>query len=96
MPAGIRDDLPDAVDTLLDEAIWQEPVARVPTLSQRELAILVQLGTGASNGTISRRLRITERTVKAHIGQILAKLRLESRLQAGLVAQVWARTGRRM
>lgn len=96
MTSDVRDDLWDSVDELLDEAMWQDAVQRVPTLSQRELAILVQLGTGASNGTIARRLRITERTVKAHIGRILAKLRVESRLQAGLVVQVWARTGRRM
>ncbi len=96
MTSDVRDDLWDSVDELLDEAMWQDAVQRVPTLSHRELAILVQLGTGASNGTIARRLRITERTVKAHIGRILAKLRVESRLQAGLVVQVWARTGRRM
>lgn len=35
-------------------------------------------------------MAIKERTVKAHVAQILAKLDLESRLQAGLVAFAWA------
>jgi DNA-binding NarL/FixJ family response regulator len=81
-----------AVAALLDRNRWREHVEQVATLSRRELAILLQLGSGASNCTIARRLRITERTVKAHIGQILSKLRLESRLQAGLVGYLWAQS----
>lgn len=94
MNGTVSDDLLEAVDELLDKSQWRDQVERVASLSRRELAILLQLGTGASNCTIARRLLITERTVKAHIGQILAKLRIESRLQAGLVGYVWAQTAR--
>ena len=83
-----------AVAELLDDNRWCAQLERVATLSHRELAILIQLGSGASNSTIVRRLGITEHTVKAHIGRILAKLRLESRLQAGLVGYLWARSAR--
>jgi DNA-binding CsgD family transcriptional regulator len=79
-----------AVAEILDDSRWCAHLERVATLSHRELDILIQLGSGASNSTIVRRLGITEHTVKAHIGRILAKLRLESRLQAGLVGYLWA------
>jgi DNA-binding CsgD family transcriptional regulator len=79
-----------AVAEILDDSRWRAHLDRVATLSRRELDILIQLGSGASNSTIVRRLGITEHTVKAHIGRILAKLRLESRLQAGLVGYLWA------
>lgn len=58
------------------------------TLSQREGAVFELLGMGYDNRSIARHLGISERTVKRHITVILAKLRLESRLQAGLAALV--------
>ncbi|WP_433498711.1 LuxR C-terminal-related transcriptional regulator [Sphaerimonospora sp. CA-214678] len=77
---------------MLAASSWEEEMARVAALSGRELVIFLLLGTGASNRAIATRLSITERTVKAHIGQILAKLGIESRLQAGLVSTAWARS----
>lgn len=56
------------------------------TLSRREFDILVMLGQGCSNREIAKNLEIAERTVKAHVTSVLAKLGLESRLQAGLFA----------
>jgi ATP/maltotriose-dependent transcriptional regulator MalT len=59
---------------------------RVEQLSQRELQVFSLLGMGLSNRCISAVLAIGERTVKTFVGHILAKLGLESRLQAGLAA----------
>jgi DNA-binding CsgD family transcriptional regulator len=59
---------------------------KVSDLSKRELEVFHALGEGASNRTIAAKLAITERTVKAHVAQILAKLRVESRLQAGIIS----------
>ena len=55
-------------------------------LSSRERAVFQLLGIGYDNRSIARELRVSERTVKRHVSVILAKLKLESRLQAGLAA----------
>ncbi|MDE1182379.1 response regulator transcription factor [Paraburkholderia sp.] len=63
----------------------------VPTpfaiLTVRELAVLRALGEGASNARLADTLNISEKTVKAHIGSILAKLNLADRTEA--VAFAW-------
>jgi DNA-binding NarL/FixJ family response regulator len=56
------------------------------TLTPRERAVFNLLGSGYSNRSIAHELEISEGTVKRHVTAILAKLRLESRLQAGLTA----------
>jgi two-component system, NarL family, response regulator LiaR len=55
-------------------------------LSDRETEVLRLVAQGHANKTIARELGITERTVKAHVGSILAKLHLASRTQAALYA----------
>ena len=55
-------------------------------LSEREVEVLHLLARGFANKAIARELGITERTVKAHVGSILAKLHLDSRTQAALYA----------
>ena len=52
------------------------------TLSARERAVLRLVADGLSSKQIARRLSITERTVKFHIGSILNKLGAENRAQA--------------
>lgn len=59
-----------------------------PTLTRRERATFELLGLGYDNRTIARTLEISERTAKRHVTAILGKLRLQSRLQAGLVALI--------
>lgn len=61
-------------------------VQRVSLLSSREREVFFLLGLGFSNRRIARKLDIAESTVKSHIGQILKKLMIESRLEAGLAA----------
>jgi DNA-binding NarL/FixJ family response regulator len=53
-------------------------------LSVREMDVAVLLAEGQSNKEISTLLSISEPTVKKHVGQILKKLGVQDRLQAGL------------
>jgi len=55
-------------------------------LSERELEVLELLSEGLSNQEIADRLVLSERTVRNHVGNILAKLDLENRTQAALYA----------
>ena len=56
-------------------------------LSPRELEVLGQLSRGASNYEIAQALVITVETVKRHVGNILGKLRVNNRTQAGARAR---------
>jgi NarL family two-component system response regulator LiaR len=56
-------------------------------LTPREVDVLTELAKGASNARIASALRITERTVKSHIGNVLSKLNLTDRTEA--VAFAW-------
>jgi serine/threonine-protein kinase PknK len=56
-------------------------------LTPREGEVLTLIGQGLSNGEIATRLVITESTAKVHVHNILAKLRVKTRLQAALIAQ---------
>jgi len=49
---------------------------RIDILSAREREVFMLLGLGLSNADLVEQLQITERTVKAHISRILAKLGL--------------------
>ena len=73
-------------------AVIPQPVASAlmlaRTLSARERAVFEWLGQGYDNRSIAREMDISERTVKRHVTAVLTKLRLESRLQAGLAALI--------
>ncbi|GAA2762262.1 hypothetical protein GCM10010103_13030 [Streptomyces paradoxus] len=79
----------DRQAVLTHDGAWDAAMARVQQLSDRELEVFRLLAKGAANRTIAARLAITERTAKAHVAQILAKLQVESRLQAGIVGFAW-------
>ncbi len=55
-------------------------------LSPREHEVLRQLAFGLSNKEIAEVLKITEETVKSHVGHLLGKLQLENRTQAVVYA----------
>ncbi len=59
---------------------------RVAALTAREREVLALLGSGLSNGQIARRLRVVEGTVKAHVSAILARLGVDNRAAAAVVA----------
>lgn len=60
------------------------PKGEVPT--EREMEVLQLVAQGLSNQEIGARLFITERTVKAHITSLLAKLNLSDRTQLAIYA----------
>ncbi|MDT0319611.1 response regulator transcription factor [Streptomyces millisiae] len=59
---------------------------RVAALTAREREVLAFLGGGLSNGQIARRLHLVEGTVKAHVSSILARLGVDNRAAAAVVA----------
>jgi DNA-binding NarL/FixJ family response regulator len=75
---------PPVARLLADSLRGPRPTADV--LTQREREVLAEITHGMTNDQIARRLGVTERTVRAHVSSILAKLGLASRTQAA----VWA------
>ena len=66
------------------------PSDRSAALTSRELEVVTLVGAGKPNKAIAAELSITERTARAHVSSVLAKLGLSSRTQLAL----WAvRTG---
>jgi NarL family two-component system response regulator LiaR len=55
-------------------------------LSERELEVLRLIATGLPNAAIAEQLAISEKTVKKHVSNILAKLHLLDRTQAAVLA----------
>jgi DNA-binding NarL/FixJ family response regulator len=74
-------------------AVGQMPLPACPgdnpmtRLTQRERQILALMGQGLSNCEIACRLQVKERTVEFHVGNILKKLGVASRVQAAIL---WA------
>lgn len=58
-----------------------------PHLTEREMDVLHQLATGASNKEIAKHLFVSEATVKSHLVHIFTKLGVESRARAIHVAR---------
>jgi two-component system, NarL family, response regulator LiaR len=61
----------------------EEPLDR---LTPREREVLELIGRGFSNKRIARELEVSEKTVKAHVGHVFAKLGVTDRTQAAVVA----------
>jgi DNA-binding NarL/FixJ family response regulator len=77
---------PEAARTLMRVAGPGNPGAGLDALTTREREVLAQLATGRSNREIARALRVSEKTVKAHVSSVLAKLGVADRTQAALLA----------
>ncbi|MEU8470051.1 response regulator transcription factor [Streptomyces sp. NPDC029006] len=58
----------------------------LPGLTEREREILALIGEGLTNRQIGQRLYLAEKTVKNHISRLLAKLGVERRVQAAVIA----------
>ncbi|MEU1571254.1 response regulator transcription factor [Streptomyces collinus] len=58
----------------------------LPDLTEREREILALIGEGLTNRQIGQRLYLAEKTVKNHISRLLAKLGVERRVQAAVIA----------
>jgi NarL family two-component system response regulator LiaR len=68
------------VDTLARE---EDPLDR---LTPREREVLVLIARGFPNKLIARELGVSEKTVKTHVGHVLAKLGVFDRTQAAVLA----------
>jgi NarL family two-component system response regulator LiaR len=79
--------LAPAIAARLVAAIARPPGAR-PTrpLTPREREVLALIGRGLPNKRIARELGVSEKTVKTHVGHVLAKLGVTDRTQAALHA----------
>ena len=88
-------------DTYLDKPVLQPDIAHQlmkdiqsqesgdsqdSTLTEREIEILQHVAMGKTNQDIADELVLSERTVRTHITNILAKLQLSNRTQAALFA----------
>jgi two-component system, NarL family, response regulator DevR len=70
---------PDSAEEEGDQAAFAD-------LSPRERDILSLIGEGMTNQEIGKRLYLSEKTVKNHISRLLAKLGVERRVQAAVLA----------
>ena len=61
--------------------------AALDQLTERETDVLRLLAQGQSNQEIARNLHISATTVRAHVSSILAKLGVDNRTQAALIAR---------
>jgi DNA-binding NarL/FixJ family response regulator len=75
---------PEAADALARSAV--DAVAGLDALTAREREVLAEIAKGRSNREIARALGVAEKTVKAHVSSVLAKLGVQDRTQAALLA----------
>lgn len=84
--AALRGELP--MDPRAVRSLSRPPTPDpIAELTARERDVLACIAEGITNREIGERLGITEKTVKAHAGNIFAKLGVESRTQAALLAK---------
>ena len=77
---------PEAAGSLVRYGGGWNPVAGLDALTSREREVLAEIAKGRSNREIARALTVSEKTVKAHVSAVLAKLGVQDRTQAALIA----------
>jgi DNA-binding NarL/FixJ family response regulator len=77
---------PEAAGNLVRAGSGWGAVAGLDALTTREREVLAEIAKGRSNREIARALTVSEKTVKAHVSAVLAKLGVQDRTQAALLA----------
>ena len=84
---------PDALRKVMEAAMGArpddaqpQPAAEAGDLTERELEVVALVAQGRSNREIADAFVISEKTVKTHIGHVLAKLGLKDRTQLAIYA----------
>lgn len=81
---------PEVTRRLLEQFVSAAPAragdATLAELTPRERDVLLGIAAGRSNAEIAALLQLEESTVKGHVGRMLAKLGLHSRVQAVIYA----------
>ncbi|RJX37972.1 DNA-binding response regulator [Paenibacillus pinisoli] len=78
---------PEATHQLMSHVVMEnEEEKRIDVLTAKERVVLQHITLGQSNKEIAADLHISEKTVKTHITHILAKLEMQDRTQAALLA----------
>jgi len=81
---------PEVTRRLLDQFVSAAPARAgdpaLDALTPRERDVLLGIAAGRSNADIAAHLFLEESTVKSHVGRMLAKLGLTSRVQAVIFA----------
>ncbi|MFB7629826.1 response regulator [Streptomyces sp. NPDC056149] len=90
--AGCRVVAPDVMASLVRRAADQTPIRvngaaeKLSLLSQGERKVLALVGSGMTNAQIARSLCLSGASVKTYVSRALAKLGLDNRTQAALIA----------
>ncbi|MDA0159550.1 response regulator transcription factor [Solirubrobacter ginsenosidimutans] len=81
---------PEVTRRLLDQFVSAVPARSgdpaLASLSPRERDVLLGIAAGRTNAEIAAHLQLEESTVKSHVGRMLSKLELSSRVQAVIYA----------
>lgn len=77
---------PDAQSQLVSEVSGKTATSPLEELTSRETDILKLIASGRSNKEIANDLSLTEGTVKGYVSNVLAKLNVQDRTQAALMA----------
>ena len=77
---------PSVAARVLSAVAHPAVVSRDEQLTPREREVLALIARGMANKRIARELGVSEKTVKAHVGHVLAKLGVTDRTQAALHA----------
>ena len=70
-----------------------EKTGPVAALSEQERTVLALIGEGLTNREIGERMFLAEKTVKNYVSHLLAKLGMQRRTQAAILATELRRTG---
>lgn len=76
-----------AADLISRMAPQHSPAVVLPSLTERERAVLEGITRGETNREIANALSLSEKTVKYYVTGVLAKLNVRNRVEAAIVAR---------